>query len=232
MRKYVVWVFPLYVVCLICCIILSMSIGRTVSTISENREVQHNVVFIIDAGHGGEDGGAVSCTGVTESAINLQIAIRLDDLLHLLGYETVMIRRTDTSVYTEGSTVATRKLSDLKHRTKIVNNTKHGILLSIHQNFFPESKYHGAQVFYNNHADAKEMAQIIQNNFIATINPGSNRQCKSAKDIYLMEHIRHPGLLIECGFLSNSEEEHLLRSEEYQKKICCVIVASISSSLN
>jgi N-acetylmuramoyl-L-alanine amidase len=114
-----------------------MSIGRTVSTISENREVQHNVVFIIDAGHGGEDGGAVSCTGVTESAINLQIAIRLDDLLHLLGYETVMIRRTDTSVYTEGSTIATRKLSDLKHRTKIVNNTKHGILLSIHQNFFP-----------------------------------------------------------------------------------------------
>lgn len=232
MRKYVVYFGPMYVICILVCIILSISVERTVTTISENRIVQRNIVFVIDAGHGGEDGGAVSCTGITESSINLQIALRLDDLLHLLGYETVMIRKTDISVYTDGATIAARKLSDLKQRVKMVNETEHGILLSIHQNIFPEGKYHGAQVFYNDHSGAKEMAQALQNNFAATINSGSKRQCKSAKDIYLMDHIRHPGLLIECGFLSNAEEEGKLRSEEYQKKICCVIASSVSNRLN
>ena len=232
MRKYVICFGPVYVICILACIILSVSLERTVTTMTENRDVPRNIVFVIDAGHGGEDGGAISCTGVAESSINLQISLRLDDLLHLLGYETVMIRRTDVSVYTDGTTIATRKLSDLKHRAKIVNDIEHGILLSIHQNTFPEEKYYGAQVFYNAHSDAKEMAQIMQSNFIDSLNLGSNRQCKRAKDIYLMEQIRHPGLLIECGFLSNTEEEGKLRSDDYQRKICCVIASSVTNHLN
>ncbi len=232
MKKYLIGLGPLYLICLLVCMILSLSIGRMVTTMSENESVHRNIVFVIDAGHGGEDGGALSCTGITESIINLQIAIRLEDMLHLLGYETVMIRRTDVSVYTEGATVAARKLSDLKQRTKIVNETEHAVLLSVHQNYFPESKYHGAQVFYNENTGAKEMAEHMQNSFVHTINLGSSRQCKPAKDIYLMEHIQHPGLLIECGFLSNPEEECMLRDENYQKRICSVIATSVSNQLN
>ncbi len=205
--------------------------SRTVTVLAESTPIARQNVLIIDAGHGGEDGGATSCSGALESQINLQIALRLDDLLHLLGYETVMIRTTDISVYTEGKTLGAKKVSDLKNRVKTVNETENGILISIHQNTFSDSKYSGAQVFYNNDA-AKTLAQGLQSAFAATVNPGSNRQCKAATGVYLMQHIQKPGLLIECGFLSNPEEDARLRAGEYQQAICCVIAGTLSQMLS
>ena len=193
--------------------------------------VRHHTV-IIDAGHSGIDGGATSCTGVLESKLNLEIALRLNDLLTLLGMDTTMIRTTDTSIYTEGNTISAQKVSDLKERARIVNDTENAILISIHQNTFSNSKYSGAQVFYAATEGSAELARRIQTSFVSTINPGSNRKCKPAKGVYLMEQIIRPGVLIECGFLSNPEEEAKIRSSEYQKLICCVIASSISCHFN
>lgn len=203
-----------------------------VTAISNAQPVQRNQTIIIDAGHGGIDGGATSCTGVLESRLNLEIALRLEDLLHLLGYRTLMIRKDDVSVYTEGETIAQKKISDLKERVRIVKDTDNGILISIHQNTFSDNRYGGAQVFYANTDESRELAQIIQNSLVTTLNNGSKRQCKKANGIFLLKQIEKTGVLIECGFLSNPAEEALLRSNTYQKNLCCVIATSISVFVN
>lgn len=214
-------------------LIISVIYGnKTITTISETTPRRAGITVIIDAGHGGPDGGAVSLTGVYESNLNLQIALRLNDLMHLLGIRTHMIRTDDCTVATTGNTIAQKKISDLKSRVKTVNQTENSILLSIHQNIFPDSRYKGAQIFYSKTPYSKEYAELMQEQFIKTINQESNRKCKPAKDIYLMDKINTTGILIECGFLSNPEEEKNLRAEAYQKKICCVIAASTSIFLH
>lgn len=231
MKKYLRKFGILYLSAFLVSIGIAGILSRTVTAWSESQDILRPTRIVIDAGHGGEDGGAVSCTGISESHINLQIALRLNDLLHLLGYETTMIRTTDISVYTEGKTIASKKVSDLKNRVKTVNDTENPLLVSIHQNLFADSRYSGAQVFYNPVEGAKELAQAVQLSFTGTINPGSSRRIKAADRVYLMENIRCPGILVECGFLSNPEEEKKLRTGEYQLKICCVIASGISTYL-
>ncbi len=229
--KYLKQFWPVYLVLAAVLWLLVSIASKTVTAIAENRPVIREHVFIVDAGHGGVDGGATSCTGVLESQINLEVALRLNDILNLLGYDTHMVRTEDVSIYTEGNTIAAQKLSDLQNRVKIVNERDNSILISIHQNIFADSKYYGAQVFYNSEM-AKSYAQNLQVNFIAALNPGSKRNAKQAKGVYLMEHIQRPGVLIECGFLSNPTEEALLRSPEYQKKLCSVIATTFSRMLS
>lgn len=202
--------------------------SSSVTVLKESEPVQNRTVIIIDAGHGGIDGGATSCTGIPESHINLQISLRLNDLVQLLGFETKMIRKTDTSVYTEGNTIAAQKVSDLKQRVKMVNETKNAVLISVHQNTFLDSRYSGAQVFYANDDTSRELAKVMQADLISNLNPGSKRQCKSSDGIYLMQNIQRPGVLIECGFLSNPEEEANLQTAEYQKHIASVVATCIS----
>ena len=141
-----------------------------------------------------------------------------------------MIRTEDISVYTKGNTIAEKKISDLKERVRIINDTENATLISIHQNYFQDSRYSGAQVFYAENSSA--FAQLVQSQFSATLNQGSHRKIKKAKGIYLMDHIQCTGILIECGFLSNEIEEAQLRSAEYQKKICCVIASSAAQYIN
>ena len=202
------------------------------SAIAQMIPVERGNTVIIDAGHGGVDGGATSCTGKLESAFNLEIALRLNDLMQMLGMHTAMIRTTDISVYTQGETISAKKVSDLKERVKIVNETENALLVSIHQNTFSDGRYGGAQVFYGTKGEGQQLAEQLQNALCATVNPGSNRRSKKADGIYLMEHIETTGVLIECGFLSNAEEEAKLRSADYQKKLCCVIASTVSNHLD
>lgn len=222
---------PFYLLAVILCIGLAHGGSQAVTTLGESAPVAREHTIIIDAGHGGIDGGATSCTGILESTINLQIALRLDDLMHFLGYQTYMIRTTDTSIYTQGNTIAAQKVSDLKERVRIVNETEDAILISIHQNTFSDSRYGGAQVFYPKTDGSKELASAMQGALITIANPDSKRVCKKADGVYLMEHIEQTGILIECGFLSNPEEEALLRSADYQKKLCGIIAATVGSFL-
>lgn len=188
--------------------------------------------IVVDPGHGGEDGGATSCTGALESGINLEISLRLKDMLELLGHRVIMTRSSHEDLSTTGSTIAQRKLSDLKNRVALVNATENALLLSIHQNKFPLEQYAGAQVFYAATPGSKELAHAMQEAFILAVNPGSKRTCKEAANVYLLDKINCTGILIECGFLSNRQEEARLRSEEYQKQLVCVIGAVISSHLS
>lgn len=218
---------PVYIAVLAGCICIAHFGSRAVTTMVELTPVSGQRCYIIDPGHGGIDGGATSCTGVLESSLNLDIALRLNDLMRLLGYSTRMIRTTDTSVYTEGKTIAAQKVSDLKERVRIVNETENGILISIHQNTFSDGRYSGAQVFYADDAVSRERAERLQQDLITYLNPGSKRRCKSSDGIYLMQHIAQPGILIECGFLTNPQEEMLLRSKAYQIKLACVIATAM-----
>lgn len=222
---------PIYCLVFMGILMLTLLGNDAVTVMSENTRLKTQRCIIIDAGHGGVDGGATSCSGVLESQINLQIALRLDDLLHLLGYRTEMIRTEDISVYTQGETIAAKKISDLKERVRIVNSKEEGILVSIHQNYFSDSRYSGAQVFYPKTEGSQELAKDLQHSMVSSLNPGSNRQAKPVSGVYLMEHIQNTGILIECGFISNPEEDANLRSAQYQKKLCCVIAASIGKFL-
>lgn len=206
--------------------------SRATSVIAQKIPMERKHTVIIDAGHGGEDGGATSCTGKLEKEYNLEIAMRLNDLMHLMGLHTKMVRTTDISVYTQGQTIAAKKVSDLKNRVNAVNETENGLLVSIHQNTFSDGKYSGAQVFYAAEGESQELAEQLQNTFCQTLNPGSNRRCKRADGVYLMEHIEKTGILVECGFLSNVQEEAKLRSSEYQKKLSCVIAATVCNFLD
>lgn len=183
-------------------------------------------IIVIDAGHGGEDGGAVSVTGQKESELNLQIALRLNDLLHFLGVKTKMIRTEDISVYTEGQTIAQKKVSDIRQRVRLVEETPGALLVSIHQNHFSEAKYRGAQVFYAKGSDG--LAEKLQSAIAAYVDPDNHRQCKPIQDVYLFEYISCEAVLVECGFLSNPAEELLLKDHNYQKKLaaaigCCLV---------
>ena len=229
MKKYALYLVPVYALALLGFLISVLLANQAVTVISQNTGLENRLCFIIDAGHGGVDGGAVSCTGVYEKNINLEIALRLDDLMHLLGYDTIMIRTTDISVYTSGETIAAKKASDLKERVRIVNGQENAILLSIHQNHYSDSRYGGAQVFYPKTEGSEQLAKQLQAAFVTTLNIGSNRQAKKAEGLYLMKNIQKTGVLIECGFVSNYEEEAKLRDEAYQKHICCVI-ASVCSN--
>ena len=206
--------------------------SRAVSVISETLPFERRHCVVIDPGHGGEDGGATSCTGRLESEYNLAISRRLDDLLHLLGYRTRMTRTSDVSIYSTGDTIAQKKVSDLKERVRIVNETGNALLVSIHQNQFGDSRYSGAQVFYADTDGSKELGQQLQAKLVSTLNQGSRRKSKPISGVYLMEKIHCTGVLIECGFLSNPREESRLRDGEYQKKLCCVIAAAVCQHLS
>lgn len=222
---------PVYLAILIGVILLSVGGSKAVTVLSANTPISNRTKIIIDAGHGGEDGGATSCTGILESRFNLEISKKLNDLFNLLGMDTVMIRTSDCSVYTEGNSIAQKKVSDLKERVRIVNDTDHAILLSIHQNHFSDEKYSGAQVFYAPTEGSQNLARALQTRLVETINQKSRRQIKKADNVYLMQHVQCPAVLIECGFISNPQEERLLRDEIYQKMLCCVIASTVSNCL-
>lgn len=222
---------PIYFLVLLGFLMAAIGGSRAVTAWSVSAPVTGRKTVVIDAGHGGVDGGATSCTGVLESQFNLEIATKLNDLMHLLGIQTRMIRETDCSIHTYGETIAQKKISDLRERVRIANSIEDCILVSIHQNHFSDSKYSGAQVFYAPTEGSRELSARLQDSLKLTVNPGSNRQIKKADGIYLMQHITCPGVLVECGFLSNPQEEYLLRSQAYQREICSVIACTVSSWL-
>lgn len=191
------------------------------------------VTVVIDAGHGGEDGGATAADGTLESMLNLEIALRVRDLLTFCGVDTRMIRETDAALYSEGcNTLSEKKVSDLKNRVELVNGTPNALLLSIHQNTFPEQKYRGAQVFYAKNEDSRVLAQSLQTALREGVDPKNHREANPSQSVYLMEHIHCTGVLVECGFLSNPQEAKALREDSYQKKltaaICQALVVHVS----
>ncbi len=185
------------------------------------------VTVVIDPGHGGEDGGAVSPGGVAEGPLNLAVAQRVSDLLRFAGQPTAMTRTEDVSLDEGGDTIRSRKASDIRRRVSMVNETPNAVLLSIHQNSLPSSVVtHGAQVFWNTEAGAEELARVMQDSLNGLINVGNEKHPKAIPGtIYLMKHVTAPAVLVECGFLSNPEETALLQEPSYQTKLAAAIAA-------
>lgn len=199
---------------------------HSVETVSGFAPLPGNSVLIIDAGHGGEDGGTTGAAGTAEDELNLVIARRLEAMLTLMGCQTRMTRTDSDSLATEGGTIRARKQSDLRNRVALANEYSNAILVSIHQNHFPDPKYDGPQVFCTENAG--ELAKSMQSALTEALSPRSRRTMKRASGVYLMEHIRCPGLLIECGFLSNPAEEQKLLKAEYQKRMAAVMAAVLA----
>ncbi|BFL40126.1 N-acetylmuramoyl-L-alanine amidase [Agathobaculum sp. NSJ-28] len=216
---------------MVLCVMVGLLAGLTavhssgiVQTIAESRASR---TLVIDAGHGGFDGGAVGSNGTAEQDINLSIAQRLYGLAGFFGVQAVMTRPdTNALDYDPSRPVRENKISDIKAREQIVQQAANPIFLSIHLNKFSDPQYHGAQVFYSaNHAGGRVLAEYLQNSLIYGCDPENRRQAKQAESsIYLMKKLTCPAVIVECGFLSNAEEEMKLNDPDYHKKLAACIL--------
>lgn len=217
---------------LFCCFLMGLSFvlwqgrGGSVSVFSPREEVP--VTVVIDAGHGGEDGGAVADDGTVESQLNLEIARRLNDTLLFAGQRTCMTRTEDVSIHSEdAATLREKKVSDLKNRVALVNGTENAVLISIHQNSLPSSPVtHGAQVFWNTVEGGDALAGVVQDRLNLAVNVGNEKVPKQIPStIYLMKNVTAPAVIVECGFLSNSGETVHLQEAAYQRKLAVAIAS-------
>lgn len=183
--------------------------------------------LVIDAGHGGIDGGAISDDGTKESDINLAIALRLDSIVRFCGQKTVMTR-LDDSLKTDMISYSEHK--DLESRAAMINNTANAVLISIHQNDYPTAQPKGAQVLYSSHEGSEKLGKLLQANLILQLDPENRRvACPAPKDLYLTANTNCPAVLVECGFMSNNFEVLKLKDPKYQTELAALIAASYLS---
>lgn len=189
----------------------------------------------VDPPHGGIDGGCTSADGVPEKGINLDIMLRLRDLLEINGYEVRVTRDTDRSIHDSGiEGIAEQKSSDMDNRLAVFNENENAICLSIHQNQFTDPKYSGAQMFYSNSNSTSEaFARALQNRFRELLQPDNTREIKlCGKELFLCYYSKNPTVMAECGFMSNPEEAALLNTEEYREKVAFTLYTGISDFIN
>lgn len=206
---------------------IGMFVLQTPSNIKTNKTVTtmatpvSSKTIIVDAGHGGEDGGAVSNNGISEAEINLKIALKLQQLLEQSGSNVVLTRSDNNAIYDiDKKTLREKKNSDIRNRVRIGNNSSADIFVSIHLNKIPENQYYGWQTFFKDgNEDGKRLANCIQNNLNETIQKENKRTPLKINNVYIIKHVEIPTVIVECGFLSNPEEERQLQQEEYQTKL-------------
>jgi N-acetylmuramoyl-L-alanine amidase len=185
------------------------------------------LTLIIDAGHGGEDGGAVTKSGLLESGLNLDIALRADALAAFFGVKTVLTRDSETLYYSPGATTTRqRKAEDQKRRLALINGTENAVFLSIHQNMYPKPAPYGAQVLFAKTRGSAELGAALQELLVNTLDTSNRRAAERVEDtIFLMNYLECPAVLVECGFMSNPNEEALLRSGAYRLKLAAILTA-------
>lgn len=193
------------------------------------QELSLNRVIIIDAGHGGEDPGAVGVDGCYEKDLNLAYALEIGALLEAEGYAVVYTRTEDKLLYREDENIrGIRKISDLKNRCKVAAQYENAIFVSIHMNSYSDPKYSGLQVYYSDkNARSREIASSIQMSVKSGIQTDNNRAIKVGAGMYVLENVSNPAVLIECGFLTNPEECKKLSEKEYRKQLSLSIVCGI-----
>ena len=185
-------------------------------------------VLIIDPGHGGEDGGAVAEDGTQEADLNLAIALRLRDLTALSGLDAVMTRSDARIDYPpEADTIAARKTADQRQRVKLIRAVPNGVLISIHQNFYPSEEPHGAQVLYAETDSSEVFGTRLHTMLVQSLDQENRRVAAPiSKDIYLMRNVQCPAVLVECGFLSNPQELRRLQDPGYETKLSLIMLSS------
>lgn len=221
-KKKILFVIILLCVCFFC-------VKRINKTEEVSAIILENKTIILDAGHGFPDEGAVAKDGTSEEKINLEIVLKLQELLKLSGVDVILTREDENGIYdTEEESIRNKKVSDMKNRVKIGNTSNADIFVSIHLNKFENEKYKGYQTFYNKKNEKSErLAKLIQENLKQTMKDKNKRESLSIKNKYLMDNLKIPAVIIECGFLSNKEDLENLKQEEYQKKIAWGIYLGI-----
>ena len=186
--------------------------------------------LVLDAGHGGIDGGAISDSGLKESDINLQIALKTEALVRFLGIDTVMTGETDTD---NSDNKAYSEHDNLVQRVKLANSTENAVLISIHQNKFPSAVVSGAEVMYSDNDDSKALGLITQDNLVTLLDSSNRRVARPApKELLLTSSVECPTILVECGFMSNPQEVQKLASNDYQLKLAAILAGSYIQFLN
>lgn len=212
-----------------CFVLLAVCARMTEKVLPTSVTPSDKPTVVLDAGHGGMDSGAVGVTGALEKNINLSIVLALRDMLEMSGFNVVLTRDEDISIYDPGVTgIRNQKLNDMDNRLKIIQSYPDSVFLCIHQNNFTDPKYFGGQMFYNNNnTNNRTLAQIMQNKF-AKLQPGNDREIKlSGDELFLLKSNKNPSLMIECGFLSNPDEEAKLSTWEYQQKVAFTIYGGL-----
>lgn len=210
------------IVLLVCFAANSLLEERKQKIIDVNATPITNKVIILDAGHGLPDQGATGYFNTTEQYINLTITMKLQKLIEQSGAKVLLTRSDENGIYSIDSiSIRNKKVSDIKNRVKIGNESSADVLISIHLNKFPPSEiYKGWQTFYQkNNTNSKELSEKIQSNINKNIEVSNNRVPHSISNVYLMDKVQIPSIIIECGFLSNKEETKLLKTDEYQNKL-------------
>ena len=216
-------------VTVILCSFLLNTYSLSALNVSAMAEENDKNLVIIDAGHGGEDPGAVGADGVYEKNLNLQIALQIGEMLREEGLAVIYTRLEDKLLYTEEENIkGIRKISDLKNRCKIAAEYPNSIFVSIHMNSYGNAKYSGLQVYYSeSNNESRLLAESIQRTVKENVQNENNRQIKPGKDIYVLENTPNISVLIECGFLTNPDECKKLSEKEYQKRLSLAIVCGI-----
>lgn len=187
----------------------------------ESKKIQiFNLILKCSKKHPSDE-GAESNNGTTEAQINLKITLKVQNLLEQSGCTVILTRSDDNGIYDlDKDTLREKKVSDIKNRVKIGNESSADIFVSIHLNKISESQYYGWQCFYkNNDENSKRLANTLQATLNETIEKTNDRVALPIKDIYIVEHVEIPISIVECGFLSNPEEEKQLQEDEYQNKL-------------
>lgn len=214
--------------------IYSLDSSKQCSTQTVSSTPVSNHTIILDAGHGNPDGGATGSDGSVESDLNLSLVLKLQNLLESSNCTVILTRSDENGIYeADSNTIREQKVSDMKNRVKIANNSNSEIFVSIHMNKLEQTQYSGWQTFYKNQDEnSKNIAESIQlslNNFMKKQN---SRTIKSISNIYLTKNVEIPLVLVECGFLSNAEENKLLQTDEYQNELAWSIYIGIMDYLN
>lgn len=191
-------------------------------------------VIVVDAGHGVPDEGAESSRGTTEAETNLKIALKLQNLLEQSGCTVILTRSDENAIYDlDKNTLKEKKISDIRNRVKIGNNSSADIFVSIHLNKIPQSQYWGWQCFYNSgNENSSNLAKKIQANLNNSIQKENKRVAMKLDTVYIMKHVEIPISIVECGFLSNPEEEQQLLDDEYQNRLAWGIFNGIIDYFN
>ena len=196
-----------------------------------NSVPKDNFMVVLDAGHGGMDGGCSTADGKTEKGINLNILLSVRDLSKLFGYNVDVTRDKDISIHDKGTTgIRNQKLSDMENRLALFNKYSNAVCVSIHQNTFSDPKFSGAQMFYSDKNEASEqLASIMQQKFVANLQPDNQRETKlCGSELYLCYFCENPAVMVECGFLSNPDEAARLTDKSYQQKVAFTIFSGIN----
>ena len=227
LKKYAVFVSAVLLFLLTTAIIICRAQSSAVQ-VSTDFTPSDNTVLIIDPGHGGLDGGALSNDGTTESSVNLSIALKMREIGRLFGTEAIMTRASEALNYPdENASIHSKKVWDQKSRVSLINSTDNALLISVHQNTYPDPRPSGSEVLYGKTVGAKEFAEHTQDLLVTQLCPENRRVAAPISDkIYLMKHVTCPAILVECGFLSNPKEAAKLKSDVYRTELALVLMIS------